>query len=109
MCDGDGSVAAATPRAAPGPVVDPITLEPVDEVETPVDNVFDALLPGDERVTRPPLTAQRLPLRSRRTTPTDNADRLGIDLRGAQGVVLSPGHGTTPWGWPGWPPAPGCR
>ena len=45
---------AAAPRPAPGPAVDPITLEPVDAVEitTLVDNVFDALLTGDERVHR---------------------------------------------------------
>jgi nuclear transport factor 2 (NTF2) superfamily protein/metal-dependent hydrolase (beta-lactamase superfamily II) len=37
-----------------GAAVDPIALEPVDEivVTTLVDNVFDALLPGDKRVRR---------------------------------------------------------
>jgi 7,8-dihydropterin-6-yl-methyl-4-(beta-D-ribofuranosyl)aminobenzene 5'-phosphate synthase len=41
-----GEVAAAGPRPAPGPAVDPVTLEPVDEVviTTLVDNVYDALL-----------------------------------------------------------------
>jgi 7,8-dihydropterin-6-yl-methyl-4-(beta-D-ribofuranosyl)aminobenzene 5'-phosphate synthase len=45
---------AAAPRSAPGPAVDPISLQPVDAVEitTLVDNVFDALLPGSERVRR---------------------------------------------------------
>jgi len=45
---------ASMPRPAEGPAVDPIALEPVDEIEitTLVDNVFDALLPGDERVRR---------------------------------------------------------
>ncbi|GAA4795762.1 MBL fold metallo-hydrolase [Actinomycetospora chlora] len=57
MC-GDGSptdVGQAMPRAAPGAAVDPIALEPVDAVEvtTLVDNVFDALLTGDERTRRP--------------------------------------------------------
>jgi 7,8-dihydropterin-6-yl-methyl-4-(beta-D-ribofuranosyl)aminobenzene 5'-phosphate synthase len=44
----------AAPRPAPGAAVDPIVLEPVDAVEitTLVDNVFDALLPGGERVRR---------------------------------------------------------
>lgn len=58
MCDAaTGSVTEATlaaPRAAYGDAVDPIGLEPVDEVvvTTLVDNVYDALLPGDDRVTR---------------------------------------------------------
>jgi 7,8-dihydropterin-6-yl-methyl-4-(beta-D-ribofuranosyl)aminobenzene 5'-phosphate synthase len=45
---------ASAPRPAPGAAVDPIALEPVDEVEitTLVDNVFDALLTGDERTRR---------------------------------------------------------
>lgn len=52
-------VAAAAPRPAPGSAVDPITLDPVDEVviTTLVDNVYDALLTGDERTTRAPFTA----------------------------------------------------
>ena len=56
---GPGQIAEAMPRAATGPAVDPVTLEPVDEVmiTTVVDNVYDALLSGDERVTRTPFTA----------------------------------------------------
>ncbi len=51
MCDGGGSptkVAAILPRPAEGTAVDPIALEPVDEVviTTLVDNSFDALM-GD--------------------------------------------------------------
>jgi len=51
MCDGGGSlteVAATLPRPAEGTAVDPIALEPVDEVRitTLVDNSFDALM-GD--------------------------------------------------------------
>lgn len=47
------------PRVAAGDAVDPISLEPVDEVEvvTLVDNVFDGLLTGDERVGRAPFGA----------------------------------------------------
>ncbi len=54
-------VAAAAPHPAPGSAVDPIALEPVDEVviTTLVDNVYDALLAGDERTTRAPFSAGR--------------------------------------------------
>ncbi|GAA5152213.1 MBL fold metallo-hydrolase [Pseudonocardia eucalypti] len=58
MCDAStaapGDVLAAAPRTAPGEAVDPIALEPVDEVRitTLVDNVFDALLTGDDHVKR---------------------------------------------------------
>jgi len=47
----------AVPRPAPGAAVDPIALEPVDElhVTTLVDNVYDALLVGDERTRRVPI------------------------------------------------------
>jgi 7,8-dihydropterin-6-yl-methyl-4-(beta-D-ribofuranosyl)aminobenzene 5'-phosphate synthase len=42
------------PRPALGDAIDPIGLAPVDEVTvtTLVDNVYDALLPDDERTTR---------------------------------------------------------
>ena len=64
MCDSPADprqVAVAVPRPAPGSAVDPIALEPVDEIviTTLVDNVFDGLLTGDERTTRAPLTAGR--------------------------------------------------
>jgi 7,8-dihydropterin-6-yl-methyl-4-(beta-D-ribofuranosyl)aminobenzene 5'-phosphate synthase len=55
MCDdSSGDPAASAPRTLDRDVVDPIHLEPVDEVviTTLVDNVFDALLPGDARTTR---------------------------------------------------------
>lgn len=57
MCDTTadaGQVARAAPRPAAGAAVDPIALEPVDDVviTTLVDNVFDALLTGDERTAR---------------------------------------------------------
>jgi 7,8-dihydropterin-6-yl-methyl-4-(beta-D-ribofuranosyl)aminobenzene 5'-phosphate synthase len=53
------NVRAATPAAVPGSAVDPITLEPVDEVvvTTLVDNVYDALLGGGETITRAPFAA----------------------------------------------------
>jgi 7,8-dihydropterin-6-yl-methyl-4-(beta-D-ribofuranosyl)aminobenzene 5'-phosphate synthase len=49
----------AAPQAVTGSAVDPIALAPVDEVviTTLVDNVYDALLAGDEAVTRAPFTA----------------------------------------------------
>jgi 7,8-dihydropterin-6-yl-methyl-4-(beta-D-ribofuranosyl)aminobenzene 5'-phosphate synthase len=57
MCDGGGGAAevvASAPRRAEGAAVDPIALLPVDEVRitTLVDNVYDGLLAGDERVSR---------------------------------------------------------
>ena len=60
MCDGSADVpGTAVPRPAPGAAVDPITLVPVDEllVTTLVDNVYDALLPGDESTRRAPFQA----------------------------------------------------
>jgi 7,8-dihydropterin-6-yl-methyl-4-(beta-D-ribofuranosyl)aminobenzene 5'-phosphate synthase len=58
MCEttaGPDEALTSLPRPAEGPAADPIALEPVDQVEivTLVDNVFDGLLPGDERVRRP--------------------------------------------------------
>ena len=46
MCASDGSPAAALPQPAEGSAVDPVHLEPVDEVviTTLMDNTFDALL-----------------------------------------------------------------
>ena len=54
MCATDGSPSAALPRPADGPAVDPIHLEPVDEVviTTLMDNAFDALLPNGPGVQR---------------------------------------------------------
>jgi len=125
------AAALVAPRPAPGDAVDPIGLEPVDEVvvTTLVDNVYDALLTGDERTTRAsfgvgPVEAPQFEdgrtavgLRAehgfsalvtvrRDATTTSllfdtglspdammvNADRLGVDLLGVQGVVLSHGH-----------------
>lgn len=65
MCDSPADprqVAVAVPRPAPGSAVDPIALEPVDEIviTTLVDNVFDALLTGDERTTRASFGAGRV-------------------------------------------------
>jgi 7,8-dihydropterin-6-yl-methyl-4-(beta-D-ribofuranosyl)aminobenzene 5'-phosphate synthase len=47
------------PRPVTGQAADPITLEPVDEIviTTLVDNVYDALLTGDDRTTRAPFRA----------------------------------------------------
>jgi 7,8-dihydropterin-6-yl-methyl-4-(beta-D-ribofuranosyl)aminobenzene 5'-phosphate synthase len=62
MCgvsSGSDEIMGAMPRAATGLAVDPIALEPVDElvITTLVDIVYDALLAGDERVTRAPFGA----------------------------------------------------
>ena len=64
MCDASTADLAdarvSAPRQAPGAAVDPIHLEPVDEVQvtTLIDNVFDAMLTGDERIRRPKLGAR---------------------------------------------------
>jgi 7,8-dihydropterin-6-yl-methyl-4-(beta-D-ribofuranosyl)aminobenzene 5'-phosphate synthase len=62
MCEESATaenVRAATPHPVSGRAVDPITLEPVDEVvvTTLVDNVYDALLGGEETITRAPFAA----------------------------------------------------
>jgi hypothetical protein len=67
MCDDSRAltevVAAARPRRAPGPAVDPIALEPVDEVviTTLMDNSYDALCGGNRRGgrSRPCRTSRR--------------------------------------------------
>ena len=133
MCDGTGAAeaAASVPRPAEGTAVDPIALQPVGEVRitTLVDNVFDALLTGDDRVSRvepgtawesaaqfedgctdPGLRAEHgfaalVSVRREATTTTllfdtgltpdgmvVNASRMGVDLSGVHGVVLSHGH-----------------
>ena len=135
MCDGTTATgldaALVAPRPAPGDAIDPISLEPVDEVvvTTLVDNTYDALLGGDERTNRASfavgvaeapqfeggqtavgLRAEHgfsalVTVRRDKTTTSllfdaglspdallVNADRLGIDLVGVQGVVLSHGH-----------------
>jgi 7,8-dihydropterin-6-yl-methyl-4-(beta-D-ribofuranosyl)aminobenzene 5'-phosphate synthase len=61
VCSEPGSahdLLAAAPREAPGVAVDPIALEPIDEVviTTLVDNTYDALLTGDDRTTRSPFS-----------------------------------------------------
>jgi 7,8-dihydropterin-6-yl-methyl-4-(beta-D-ribofuranosyl)aminobenzene 5'-phosphate synthase len=62
MCDTSTSAGRSIegiPRPATGSAIDPIALEAVDEVviTTLVDNVYDALLTGDQRTTRAPFRA----------------------------------------------------
>ena len=62
MCEESATtenLSVATPHRVPGSAVDPITLKPVDQVmvTTVVDNVYDALLGGQETITRAPLAA----------------------------------------------------
>jgi 7,8-dihydropterin-6-yl-methyl-4-(beta-D-ribofuranosyl)aminobenzene 5'-phosphate synthase len=62
MCEESATaetIRAATPHPVPGSAVDPITLKPVDEVvvTTLVDNFYDALLGGQETITRAPFAA----------------------------------------------------
>jgi hypothetical protein len=48
------------PHPVAGSAADPIALEPVDDVvvTTLVDNVYDALLTGDDSITRAPFAAR---------------------------------------------------
>src|SRR5262249_42287028 len=62
MCEESASaenIRAAIPHPVPGNAVDPITLEPVDEVvvTTLLDNIYDALLGGQAGITRAPIAA----------------------------------------------------
>lgn len=62
MCSGtfdSNEVYSAAPKTATGSAIDPIILEPVDEVvvTTLVDNVYDGLLSGDNHIGRAPFTA----------------------------------------------------
>ena len=52
-------VRAAMPHPVVGSAADPVALEPVDDVvvTTLVDNVYDALLTGDDTITRAPSAA----------------------------------------------------
>jgi len=56
---GVGEVRAAMPHPAVGSAAEPIALEPADEVviTTLVDNVYDALLTGDDTITRAPIAS----------------------------------------------------
>jgi 7,8-dihydropterin-6-yl-methyl-4-(beta-D-ribofuranosyl)aminobenzene 5'-phosphate synthase len=68
-------IGRATPRLATGPAVDPIALAPVDEVvlTTLVDNLYDALLVGDDRITRAPSLPEPPKLRSSNPAPRTSA------------------------------------
>ncbi|MFD6444849.1 MBL fold metallo-hydrolase [Promicromonospora sp. NPDC060204] len=62
MCEaqgGDAEGLAAAPRRIENPAVDPIRLEPVDDITitTLVDNVYDALLIGDKETGRTSFSA----------------------------------------------------
>ena len=68
-----GDVRAAMPHPVAGSAADPIALEPADDVvvTTLVDNVYDALLTGDNTITRAPLAAGTAQApSSRRGVPT---------------------------------------
>ncbi|MGD9528915.1 MBL fold metallo-hydrolase [Pseudonocardia sp.] len=92
--DGTG-VAQAVPREATGTAVDPIELEPVDEVlvTTLVDNVYDALLPGEDRARRAPFTVGTA------AAPQFDGGRTAVGLVAEHGfaalVTVRRGTGTT--------------
>ena len=77
-----GDIRAAAPREAPGAAVDPIMLEPVDEiiVVTLMDNSFDALM-GDVG------PARRAPFPRLPTTPAPQF----VDGTTAPGLVAEHG------------------
>jgi 7,8-dihydropterin-6-yl-methyl-4-(beta-D-ribofuranosyl)aminobenzene 5'-phosphate synthase len=96
MCDSPADprqVAAAVPRRAAGPAVDPIALEPVDEVviTTLVDNVYDALLRGDRRTTRAPFRAGQVPAPQFETGST----MVGLMAEHGFSALVSVRRGTT--------------
>jgi 7,8-dihydropterin-6-yl-methyl-4-(beta-D-ribofuranosyl)aminobenzene 5'-phosphate synthase len=96
MCDEPADprqVAAAIPRPAAGNAVDPVELEPADEVviTTLVDNVYDGLLPGSERITRAPLSAGIVP------APQFETGATAVGLRAEHGfaALVSVRRGST--------------
>jgi 7,8-dihydropterin-6-yl-methyl-4-(beta-D-ribofuranosyl)aminobenzene 5'-phosphate synthase len=109
MCASDdvaAAVAAATPRPAEGPAVDPVHLEPVDEVvvTTLVDNVYDALLAGGDGVRRADArtTVAAAQFDGGRTTPGLRAEHgfsaLVTVRRGATSTALLFDTGVSPDG-----------
>jgi 7,8-dihydropterin-6-yl-methyl-4-(beta-D-ribofuranosyl)aminobenzene 5'-phosphate synthase len=96
MCGGGavGEAGAAAPRAAEGAAVDPITLEPVDEVviTTLVDNAFDGLLVGGGRVRRTALADGGVA-----AAPQFEGGRTIVGLRAEHGfsAVVTVRRGTT--------------
>src|SRR6478609_2695631 len=98
MCavsDDPSGAAASAPREAPGSAVDPIRLDPVDEVvvTTLVDNFYDALLTGDERTARAPFGVGRV------SAPQFESGRTAVGLRAEHGfaalVTVRRGASTT--------------
>lgn len=92
MCDG-GDAGSAAPRAADGTAVDPISLEPVDDVviTTLVDNVFDGLLAGTDTIGRAPLGSGRV------AAPQFEGGATSSGLRAEHGfaALVSVRRGTT--------------
>ncbi|WP_406831712.1 MBL fold metallo-hydrolase [Pedococcus sp. KACC 23699] len=96
MCDTHVSpieAAASAPIPAPGSAVDPVHLQPVDEVTvtTLVDNVYDALLGGDETTNRAPFrvgTARAPQFENGRTT-------VGLMAEHGFSALVSVRRGTT--------------
>ncbi len=78
MCGSEGGwgAQAAVPRAAPGPAVDRIQLEPVDEITltTLVDNVYDGLLASTAQIERAAIAAGQTPAKQF----TDGVGLLGM-------------------------------
>jgi 7,8-dihydropterin-6-yl-methyl-4-(beta-D-ribofuranosyl)aminobenzene 5'-phosphate synthase len=109
-------IRASRPQPASGDAVDPIALAPVDEVlvTTLVDNVYDALLAGDDMITRAPLAAgaAQAPQFESASTQIEMIAERGYSAmitvrRGISSTSvlfdtgLSPDAGALTWGGPG--------
>src|SRR3954453_16842493 len=84
---------ASIPRPAPGRAVDPVRLQPVDElvITTLVDNVYDALLGDDRHVTRAPFSVGR----AAAFQFEEGSTTVGLRAEHGFSALVTVRHGTT--------------